>query len=82
MDMKLIPMFAKLDLAILPIGDNFTMGVDDAIIASNFVACDTVLGYHFDTFGFIEIDQKLAIQKFKAAGKQLHLLDFGASITV
>ncbi|MCK0156639.1 metal-dependent hydrolase [Cellulophaga sp. F20128] len=82
MDMKLIPMFAKLDLAILPIGDNFTMGVDDAIIASNFVACDTVLGYHFDTFGFIEIDHKLAIQKFKAAGKQLHLLDFGATITV
>ena len=36
-DMKLIPMQTKLDLAILPIGDNFTMGVDDAIRASDFV---------------------------------------------
>ncbi|MGJ8733957.1 MAG: metal-dependent hydrolase [Cellulophaga sp.] len=82
MDMKLIPMFAKLDLAVLPIGDNFTMGVDDAIIASNFVECNTVLGYHFDTFGFIEIDEAKAVEKFKAAGKQLHLLPIGDSLTV
>ncbi|MCL5244707.1 metal-dependent hydrolase [Cellulophaga sp. 20_2_10] len=82
MDMKLIPMFTTLDLAILPIGDNFTMGVDDAIIASNFVECTTVLGYHFDTFGFIEIDETKAVEKFKAAGKQLHLLPIGASLTV
>jgi L-ascorbate metabolism protein UlaG (beta-lactamase superfamily) len=34
--MKLIPMRTKLDLAILPIGDNFTMDVEDAIIASDF----------------------------------------------
>jgi L-ascorbate metabolism protein UlaG (beta-lactamase superfamily) len=32
MDMKLIPMRTKLDLAILPIGDNFTMDVEDAIL--------------------------------------------------
>ncbi|MGJ8658631.1 metal-dependent hydrolase [Cellulophaga fucicola] len=82
MDMKLIPMFTKLDLAVLPIGDNFTMGVDDAIIASNFVECNTVLGYHFDTFGFIEIDETKAVEKFKAAGKELHLLAIGASLTV
>ncbi|MDO6491539.1 MULTISPECIES: metal-dependent hydrolase [unclassified Cellulophaga] len=82
MDMKLIPMFAKLDLAVLPIGDNFTMGVDDAIIASNFVECNTILGYHFDTFGFIEIDEAKAVEKFKAAGKQLHLLPIGDSLTV
>ena len=82
MDMKLIPMFTKLDLAVLPIGDNFTMVVDDAIIASNFVECNTVLGYHFDTFGFIEIDETKAVEKFKAAGKELHLLAIGASLTV
>lgn len=52
-DMKLIPMQTKLDLAILPIGDNFTMGIEDAIIASDFVECDKILGYHFDTFGYI-----------------------------
>lgn len=58
------------------------MGVDDAIIASNFVECNTVLGYHFDTFGFIEIDETKAVEKFKAAGKELHLLAIGASLTV
>lgn len=82
MDMKLIPMFTKLDLAVLPIGDNFTMGVDDAIIASDFIECNTILGYHFDTFGFIEIDEAKAIEKFKASGKLLHLLPIGNSLTV
>jgi L-ascorbate metabolism protein UlaG (beta-lactamase superfamily) len=44
MDMKLIPMRTKLDLAILPIGDNFTMDIEDAIVASDFIECDKVLG--------------------------------------
>jgi L-ascorbate metabolism protein UlaG (beta-lactamase superfamily) len=80
MDMKLIPMRTKLDLAILPIGDNFTMDVDDAIVASNFVECDKVLGSHYDTFGYIEIDHKVAIQKFFDKGKDLMLLKIGESI--
>ncbi|MCW2118876.1 metal-dependent hydrolase [Flavobacterium sp. 7A] len=80
MDMKLIPMRTKLDLAILPIGDNFTMDVEDAIIASNFVQCDKVLGYHYDTFGYIEINHKEAIQKFFDNDKDLMLLAIGESI--
>ncbi len=80
MDMKLIPLSTKLDLAILPVGDNFTMGVDDAIIASDFVECDKVLGYHFDTFGYIEIDHEEAKRKFFEKGKDLILLEIGDSI--
>ncbi len=76
-DMKLIPLQTKLDLAILPIGDNFTMGINDAILASDFVACDKVLGYHFDTFGYIEIDHQVAIQKFFEKEKDLMLLEIG-----
>jgi len=79
-DMKLIPLRTKLDLAILPIGDNFTMDVKDAIIASDFVECDKVLGYHFDTFGYIEIDHSDAKKKFFDAGKDLMLLEIGHSI--
>jgi len=82
MDMKLIPMRTQLDIAILPIGDNFTMGVEDAIIASDFVACNRVLGVHYNTFGYIEIDERAAVEKFKIAGKELVLLDVGASLTV
>ena len=80
MDMKLIPLFTKLDLAILPIGDNFTMGIADAILASDFVQCDKVLGVHYDTFGYIEIDHEEAKRKFYAAGKDLMLLEIGESI--
>ncbi len=79
MDMKLIPMYTKLDLAILPIGDNFTMDIDDAIIASDFVECDKVMGVHFDTFGFIEIDHAEAKKKFYDAGKDLMLFEIGES---
>lgn len=80
MDMKLIPLQTKLDLAILPIGDNFTMGIDDAILASDFVACDKVLGYHFDTFGYIEINHEEAKRKFFDKNKDLMLLEIGESI--
>ncbi|MDC6351676.1 metal-dependent hydrolase [Zeaxanthinibacter sp. PT1] len=79
-DMKLIPLRFQLNLAILPIGDNFTMGIDDAVIASDFIKCDKVMGYHYDTFGYIEIDHDQARNAFKKAGKELHLLEIGASL--
>lgn len=80
MDMKLIPMRTKLDLAILPIGNNFTMDIEDAIIASDFVECDKILGYHYDTFGYIEINKDQAIKKFFDKGKDLMLLNVGDGI--
>ena len=82
MDMKLIPMQCKIDLAILPIGDNFTMGMDSAVIAADFVECNKVLGYHYDTFGYIMIDHEKAKNTFVSAGKELVLLPIGDSLTV
>jgi L-ascorbate metabolism protein UlaG (beta-lactamase superfamily) len=82
MDMKLIPMQCKIDLAVLPIGDNFTMGIDSAIIASDFIECDNILGYHYDTFGYIKIDKEIAKSKFLKANKKLHLLEIGKNITI
>ena len=72
--MKLIGEMNKIDYALLPIGDNFTMGYEDAIIASDFIKCNKVLGYHYDTFGLIEINETNAIDKFKERGKNLILL--------
>lgn len=77
MDMKLIPLRTKLDLAIFPIGSNFTMDVEDAITAADFVECDKVLGVHYDTFGYIEINHEEAIKKFFNSGKDLMLLKIG-----
>ena len=79
-DMQLISFRTNLDLAVLPIGNNFTMDIEDAIIASDFVECDKILGYHFDTFGYIEINHQEAVKKFFDAGKDLMLLEIGASI--
>jgi len=79
MDMKLIGESTKLNFAALCIGDNFTMGVDDAIKAARFVNCDQVLGVHYDTFPPIKIDHGAAIESFRKAGKHLHLLSPGQS---
>ena len=81
-DMKLIPLQFILDLSVLPIGDNFTMGVEDALTASDFLECDKILGYHFDTFGYIEIDHQKAIQTFSKKDKDLMLLKIGESLTL
>jgi len=80
MDMKLIPMSTKLNAAIFPIGDTFTMGVDDAIIASNLVACDTVIGCHFNTFPPITINTEEAKEKFTQANKELLILEIGNTL--
>lgn len=79
-DMRLIGKEFDLDLAVLPIGDNFTMGVEDAIRACRFIDCDKVLGYHYDTFGYIEIDKPKSMAKFDSKLKKLILLDIGGSI--
>lgn len=82
MDMKLIPMFNKLDLAILPIGSNFTMDVDEAVVAAQFVECNRILGVHYDTFPLIEVKHEEAKRKFADKGKELFLLNIGESIEV
>jgi L-ascorbate metabolism protein UlaG (beta-lactamase superfamily) len=81
-DMKLIPLRTKLDLAILPVGNNFTMDIEDAIIASDFVECDKILGVHYDTFGYIKIDHADAIRRFFDRGKDLMLLEIGDAIVL
>lgn len=79
-DMKLIPRQCNIDFAVLPIGDNFTMGIDSALIASDFIKCNEVLGYHYDTFGYIVIDHEKAVKTFKDSGKKLILLPVGDSV--
>jgi L-ascorbate metabolism protein UlaG (beta-lactamase superfamily) len=81
-DMKLIGEYSRPDLAILPIGNNFTMDIDDAILASDFVQCKEIVGMHFDTFGYIKINHEEAIRKFKLRNKTLHLLDIGYSLAI
>ncbi len=82
LDMQLIPKFwcQNLDVALLPIGNNYTMGFEDAIIAAEFIQCDTIIGLHFDTFGYIRIDHQAAQDAFAEKGKRLILPKIGETI--
>jgi L-ascorbate metabolism protein UlaG (beta-lactamase superfamily) len=59
-DMKLIGELWKIDLACLPIGDNFTMGPAHAIMAAGMLRAQRVLPLHYNTFPPITQD----VQKF------------------
>jgi len=79
MDMKLIGDSHKPDLAFLPIGDNFTMGYQDAITCAHFIRCNRIIGMHYDTFGYIKIDHQIVKDAFEKASKELLLMEIGAS---
>lgn len=82
MDMQLIPKWAKLNFAVLPIGDNFTMDAADATECAKMIGCKTIIGVHYDTFGFIKIDHEKAKKVFADNGSQLHLLKIGETISI
>lgn len=77
-DMKLIGEMNDIDLAFLPIGDNFTMGPDDALIAADWIKADIVVPVHYNTFPVIEQDGKEFASKVKT-GKGV-FLDIGESL--
>ncbi len=79
-DMKLLADLYTLDYAILPIGGNYTMDVDDALLATKYIECDKVIGVHYDTFPVIEIDKEGAVAKFKRENKVLLLPAVGETI--
>ncbi len=66
-DMKLIGDAGGVDLAILPIGDNFTMGPDDAILAAQFVQAKYVIPAHFNTFPPIKQDAQAFAENLRRA---------------
>jgi L-ascorbate metabolism protein UlaG (beta-lactamase superfamily) len=82
LDMQLVPRWAKLNFAVLPLGDNFTMDAADAAESAELIACKTIVGVHYDTFGYIRIDHKKAKKLFADAGKTLHLVKIGDSVSL
>lgn len=76
-DMKLLGKYAKLDLAFLPLGNHYTMDVDDALIAAKFIKCDKIVGMHYDTFDELKIDKQKAVTKFADQDKKLFLMEIG-----
>ncbi|MEO8446959.1 MAG: metal-dependent hydrolase [bacterium] len=69
-DMKLIGETNKIDIAFLPIGDNFTMGIDDAVKAAEFLRAETVVPVHYDTYEVIKADPNEFKRKIESIGKK------------
>jgi L-ascorbate metabolism protein UlaG (beta-lactamase superfamily) len=79
-DMKLIGDYKSINFALMPVGGNFTMGIDNAILAADFINCEKIIALHYDSFPVIKIDHREAVEKFSNAGKELYLVDIGKSI--
>ena len=81
-DMKLLGEFHDLDWAVLCVGDNFTMGHADAAICAEWVGVKQVIGTHFDSFPYIEIDHDAAKASFTDKGMTLHLPNIGDKLSI
>ncbi|MBK9107981.1 MAG: metal-dependent hydrolase [Saprospiraceae bacterium] len=83
MDMQLIPMMCPpLKFAILPIGDHFTMGYEDALMASDFIKCSHIIACHFNTFPPIQIDGGVLESAFAEKGKLLTIPKINEAISI
>jgi len=82
LDMQLVPQGAPVSFSVLPIGDNFTMGYEDAARAAHMISCRTVIGVHYNTFPYIVIDTEVAKQHFEKNGLELKLPGIGETIEI
>lgn len=82
LDMKLIGERDRLDAALLPIGDNYTMGVDDAVLAAEFLQARVTVPMHYNTFGVIAADARDFKQKMDAKGLQARVLQVGETLEI
>lgn len=79
-DMKLIGEMNNIDYMLLPIGDNFTMGIDDAVKAVELASPEVAIPMHFNTFPVIEADPKEFKRKVEAQGSKARVMEYGEEI--
>lgn len=78
-DMKLIGEMNRVDVALVPIGDNFTMGLDDAVKAVELINPALAIPMHYDTFPIIPADPNEFVKRVEAMGKKALALKPGQS---
>jgi L-ascorbate metabolism protein UlaG (beta-lactamase superfamily) len=76
-DMKLIGGMQNIDCAFVPIGDNFTMGIDDAVKAVEFINPGVVVPVHYNTFDLIKADAQDFKRKVESIGKKCVIMKPG-----
>ena len=82
LDMKLIGELSKPDIMILPIGGVYTMGIDDAVKAVEFVQPKIAIPMHFNTFDVIKVDINEFKNKIKNIEKEPIILEYGETINI
>ena len=82
LDMKLIGEMHSIDTAMLPIGDNFTMGIDDAVKAAEFLNAKMVIPIHYNTFDVIKADPDEFRRKIESIGKKCFVMQSNESIEI
>ncbi len=81
-DMKLIGEMNQIDVALLPIGDNFTMGVEDAVKAVEFLNPKLTVPMHYKTFDLIDVDPDDFAHRVESLGKQVRVLGVGETLEI
>lgn len=79
-DLKLIGDRNAIDIAALPIGDNFTMGPEDGLLAAEWVHAKTTIPMHYDTFELIAQDGQKFCDNLEAIGLKGQLLTPGQEL--
>ena len=79
-DMKLIGEMNSLDYMLLPIGDNFTMGITDAVKAVELANPKVAIPMHYNTFDVIKSDPNEFKKKVESIGKKCRVMNFGQEI--
>jgi len=82
LDMKLIGELDSIDVAMLPIGDNFTMGIDDAAMAVGFLKAKLAIPMHYNTFDLIKVDPHAFAKKVEATGSRAKVMEVNERITL
>jgi len=79
-DMKLIGEMNNIDYMLVPIGDNFTMGITDAVKAVEFVNPKHVIPMHYKTFPVINAEPSEFKSRIEKEGKKCRVMEFGEEI--
>ena len=81
-DMKLIGEMNPVDYMLLPIGDNYTMGINDAVKAVELTNPKVVIPIHFNTFPVIQSDPQVFKKLVEEKGFKCKIMEFGEEIEV
>jgi L-ascorbate metabolism protein UlaG (beta-lactamase superfamily) len=79
-DMSLIGEISDIDCALLPIGDNFTMGIEDAVRAVKMLKPRMAIPMHYNTFNVIEQDPEEFKKGLADSATEVKVLEPGESV--